>query len=109
MGSLVTRYHAIGSSPLGQSSSVTVTMLTFKLGGEPGAKLLERQSSTAIAETARVASRAWRAVWPVMRTSPCAWVEPHPPSKQALRPADHLLQLLPVPHQLAAGRPPDGR
>jgi hypothetical protein len=76
IGSLVTKYHAIGSCPLGQSRSRTTTTLTDKLGGEPGAKLFDRASVTAIAETSSVASRSGRAaLWsfgrPVAREFTC--------------------------------------
>jgi len=38
MGSLVTKYHAIGSCPFGQLRSVTATTFVLKLVGDPGAK-----------------------------------------------------------------------
>jgi hypothetical protein len=61
MGSLVTKYHAIGSCPFGQLRSVTATTFIFKLVGDPGAKLLDRTSSTDLADTASVALRVGRA------------------------------------------------
>ena len=57
MGPLVTNYHAIGSCSFGQLRSVTATTFILKLVGDPGAKLLDRMSSTDLADTTSVALR----------------------------------------------------